>query len=160
MQVGAPQLQPSQQQLQISSWCDVFVRAATNRAAAERKDGSRAKGCACGCQIACAAAHVHLNAVWQVERGEEAHAILMKDRVKLFVDMESEQECMTMRTIRSNSGGGSGAGSMLTHERPSVSGGGGAGFGRSPGYASISSANRCRRGRSAPLLLLACAALK
>ena len=148
MQVGAPQLQPSQQPLQISSWCDVFVRAATNRAAAERKDGSRAKGCACGCRIACAAAHVHLNAVWQVERGEEAHAILMKDRVKLFVDMESEQECMTMRTIRSNSGGGSGACSMLTHERPSVSGGGGAGFGRSPGYASISSANRCRTKRA------------
>jgi hypothetical protein len=72
-----------------------------------------------------------------VERGEEAHAILMKDRVKLFVDMESEQESMTMRTIRSNSGASAAACPTMAHDRTA-----GAGFGRSPGYASISSTNR------------------
>jgi hypothetical protein len=63
----------------------------------------------------------------------------MKDRVKLFVDMESEQESMTMRTIRSNSG----SSTALTHERSLVSGGAVAAvLARSPGYASISSATR------------------
>jgi hypothetical protein len=79
------------------------------------------------------------NAVAQVERGEEAHAILMKDRVKLFVDMESEQESMTLRTIRSNSFGSVGSGAPMANDRTAASGG--AGFGRSPGYA-VSSANR------------------
>lgn len=79
--------------------------------------------------------------LFYVERGEEAQAILMKDRVKLFVEMESEQESMTMRTIRSNSGGGT-AGSSLSYDRASASGAGIVGFGRSPGYASISSATR------------------
>ena len=78
------------------------------------------------------------NTVFHVERGEEAQAILMKDRVKLFVEMESEQESMTMRTIRSNSGGGGGV-TPLTPDRPPVSGGG---AGRWQGYASMSSANR------------------
>lgn len=74
----------------------------------------------------------------KVERGEEAHAILMKDRVKLFVDMESEQENMTLRTIRSNSFGSVGGGAPVANDRTAAIGG--AGFGRSPGYA-VSSAN-------------------
>ncbi len=52
--------------------------------------------------------------------------------MKLFVDMESEQESMTMRTIRSNSGGQAATGPSMAP----------VGLGRSPGYASMSSANR------------------